>query len=97
MHRCSISVMLLDRNLNQSTRYFLLEGWDGLTRTFAALHDREYMHIFQNFRHVGSTIFDLLNGIVQCFSDPTSFQMLLIMAMSSERAAVNLRMTCEQG
>ena len=57
------------------------------------------MHIFQNFRHVGSTIFDLLNGIVQVSewkSDLTSFQML-IMAMSSKRASVNLRVTCEQG
>ena len=37
---------------------------------------------------------DLLNGIVQvseCNFDPTFLQLLLIMAMSSESASVNLR------
>ena len=40
---------------------------------------------------------NLLHGIVQVsewnFDDPTSLQMLLIMAMSSKIASVNLRLT----
>ena len=39
---------------------------------------------------------DLLNGIVQVSEwnlDPTSLQMLLIMAISSKSASVNLRVT----
>ena len=43
---------------------------------------------------------DLLNGIVQVSErnfDPTSLEMLLMMAMSSESASVNLRVAWEQG